>query len=124
MTSSFLLPATALALVVACAAPVAIQDSLTCTEPCGQVRAVSYPDTVEVVVRVGAGRRLENASLASAGSAGCRSGVPVSEVTVGTRLHGEGPVSLQPRDVLSLRFPFVADDERPSAGLAAPISVD
>jgi hypothetical protein len=112
------------ALVAACATATAPPGPPSCAAPCGVVEEVRFPDHLAVVLHVVAGTRLENAALASASMPGCRSGVPVAEVTVDEQSYPEGPAWLQRHSRLSFRFPFVSDGDAPEAGVTAPLVVD
>jgi hypothetical protein len=127
LSASTLAGARVLALIsagAACATAPAVPSPPTCAAPCGVVEEVTFPDGLAVALHVPAGTRLQNAAIASLSSPGCRSGVPVAEVTVDEQAYPEGPASLARHSRLRFRFPFVADGDAPEAGVQAPLAVD
>ena len=102
----------------------------SCEAPCGAFMGTSpRDDAVEVKVglKLQAATRLHNAALTTGASAACKSGVPVSQVSLGegvdARQFAEGPAALPPSAVVTLLFPRPDEDDA-SPGLTAPLSVD
>lgn len=83
-----------------------------------------FPDTVAVGLHVAPGTRLDNAAIASQGTAPCAGGVPVALVTVDDLAYREGPAALDRHSNLLLRFPFDAKGDAPRAPVTPPVVVD
>ena len=119
----------ALGLVGGCAWPKPAAPP-SCEAPCGAFMGTSPKDDaveVKVGLKLQPSTRLHNAALTAGASPGCKSGVPVSQVSLGedsdARQFAEGPAALPASALVTLQFPR-PDENGPSPGLTAPLSVD